>query len=73
MNIDKNSLTENFISRQIVTEILNFGVTQQQILQVIYLLSLELEDRDKSVSIANIAKDKNEKQVKNNALIIEPN
>lgn len=31
-------------SREIVSEILNFGVSQQQILRIAYLLSLELEN-----------------------------
>jgi hypothetical protein len=33
-------------SREIVTEIMNFGVTQPQLLQIINLLSLELENRE---------------------------
>tara|TARA_Y100000592_G_C5469465_1_gene318567 strand:- start:409 stop:654 length:246 start_codon:yes stop_codon:yes gene_type:complete len=33
-------------SRQIVSEIMNFGISQDQIHQIISLLSLELEDRD---------------------------
>lgn len=32
------------VSRQIVQEILKFGVSQSQMVRVIYLLSLELED-----------------------------
>lgn len=71
MNDEK--LTENFIARQIVAEILKFGVTQNQILQSIYLLALELEDREKSVSIANIAKanDSQSKKV-TTGLILDP-
>ncbi len=37
--------------RQIVSEITEFGVKQDQILQIIKLLSLELEDRDQMVAI----------------------
>jgi len=72
--MNKDSLTENFIARQIVTEILNFGVTQKQILQTIYLLSLELEDREKSISIANIAKENGNiaAETKQTGLIIDP-
>ena len=33
-------------SRNIVSEIMNFGIAQEQIHQIINLLSLELEDRD---------------------------
>jgi hypothetical protein len=44
-------------SRQIVNEILKFGVKQKQILQIISLLSLELEDRTALVRISNAAKE----------------
>ena len=36
---------ESFRCRQIVSEIMNFGVSQSQVLQIIKLLSLELENR----------------------------
>ncbi len=36
---------ESIKSREIVSEILKFGVTQHQLTKIIYLLSLELEDR----------------------------
>jgi len=65
-------VTENVIARQIVAEILDFGITQNQILQTIYLLSLELEDREKSVSIAKIAKTGSENNKKQTGLILEP-
>jgi hypothetical protein len=48
---------ESLKSRQIVNEILKFGVSQKQILQVISLLSLELEDRAVLVRISNAAKE----------------
>lgn len=65
-------VTENVIARQIVAEILNFGITQNQILQTIYLLSLELEDREKSVSIAKIAKTGPENNKRQTGLILDP-
>ena len=34
-----------FKCRQIMTEILNFGVSERQLLQLAYLISLELENR----------------------------
>lgn len=40
--------------RQIVKEILNFGVDELQKRKIIYLLSLELEDRDIMVQISKI-------------------
>jgi hypothetical protein len=42
--------------RQIVAEILNFGVTQEQLLQIIYLLSLELENREALEDITDAVK-----------------
>lgn len=38
-------------TRQIVSEVMNFGVSQEQIIQIIKLLSLELEDRAQLLSI----------------------
>jgi len=43
-------------SREIVSEILNFGVSQQQILRVAYLLSLELENREMMIDISECIK-----------------
>ncbi len=43
-------------SREIVAEILNFGVSQQQILRVAYLLSLELEDTHAMKNISQCIK-----------------
>jgi hypothetical protein len=48
---------ESLKSRQIVDEILKFGVKQKQMLQIISLLSLELEDRAALVRISNAAKE----------------
>lgn len=44
-------------ARDIVSEILSFGVTQQQILRVAYLLSLELENREAMVGISTCIKE----------------
>ena len=49
--------------RQIVTEIMNFGVSQGQILQVIKLLSLELENREQMVAINECVASINEEAV----------
>ena len=37
--------------REIVSEIMNFGVKQNQLLQIIKLLALELENRNNMLSI----------------------
>lgn len=42
--------------REIVREIENFGVDELQRKQIIYLLSLGLEDRDALEEISNVAK-----------------
>ena len=60
MNIGKSKLdsaaNDLLKCRQVTSEILNFGVSQDQILQIIYLLSLELEDREALVDISTTTK-----------------
>lgn len=43
--------------RQIVAEIVNFGVTQEQLLLIMQLLSYELEDHDKMQELSTILRD----------------
>jgi hypothetical protein len=69
--MNEDNAKENFIARQIIAEIMNFGVTQQQIMQVIYLLSLELEDREKSVAIAKIIKNSSDLNKTQKGLILD--
>ena len=38
--------------RQIVSEILGFGVSQREILRIMHLLALELEDRETMVDLS---------------------
>ena len=45
------------VSREIVQEIMNYGVTQKQILQIINLLALELEDNELMRSIVGLCKE----------------
>ncbi len=58
MNIgksEKDKTAESLLRcRQIKTEILNFGVSQEDIMQIIYLLSLELENRQALEEISNV-------------------
>ena len=42
---------ENVVSREIVQEILKYGVTQSQILKIIEILAMELESRDMMIAI----------------------
>lgn len=44
------------LARDITKTVLEFGVTQQQILHVAYLLSLELENREAMVEISSCIK-----------------
>jgi len=53
----ETSATEATAAREIVSEILNFGVSQQQILRVAYLLSLELENREMMINISTCIKE----------------
>ena len=48
---------ESIKSRQIVAEILNFGVSQRQIYNIAYLLSLELENREAMINISSCIKE----------------
>ena len=49
--------TDSTICRQIVKEIMSFGVSQQQLLLLIELLAFELENRDHLQRIASLLKD----------------
>lgn len=53
-------------SREIVTEILRFGVNQSQMKEIINLLALELEDRDLMVSIRGVIEPKESSDSENN-------
>ena len=51
MDMSENDLNSSKKCREIKREILRFGVNQLEIQQLIKLLALELEDRDKMLSI----------------------
>ena len=50
-NIDKNDVMDSIKAREIVREIMDFGVNDFQIKKIIKFLSLELTDRDTMLSI----------------------
>lgn len=56
--------------RNIVTEIVNFGVSNDEIIKIIEILSLELEDTDIMREIHNIVKPKDLKEEQKENLII---
>lgn len=52
----QEDIIANAAAREIVHEIMNFGVSQQQIKQIINLLALELEDNNLMRSIVGLIK-----------------
>lgn len=57
-------------SREIVTEILRFGVNQSQMKEIINLLALELEDRNLMISIREVIESKESSDSENNHIQI---
>lgn len=53
---EQNDVLGKIECRHILKEIMDFGVTQHQILSLIYLLSLELEDNLLMKEITNLIK-----------------
>ena len=51
---EEENIEEAIKCREIVQEILNFGVNQFQVKKIIQFLSLELEDRDLMVTINDL-------------------
>ena len=49
--LDEKDASDIFMARQIVQEIMNFGVNQHQLTKIIQILALELEDRDLMLKI----------------------
>ena len=54
MSADQRILLDKVRCRQIVNEILDFGVSQEQIKTTIKLLALELEDRELMLKINDL-------------------
>ena len=52
--LTEKDAAETFIARQIVQEIMDYGVTQFQIGKVIELLALELENRKLMIQIRDV-------------------
>ena len=53
---EEERLEQSIVAREIVKTIREYGVSQYQILKIIYLLSMELEDRALSDDFVTIAK-----------------
>ena len=61
-------------AREIVQEILNFGVSQHQLIKIIYLLSIELEDRALLETFSDILRPllfKDNEKNNSNSIIVE--
>tara|TARA_Y100000034_G_C6791559_1_gene354467 strand:- start:11 stop:244 length:234 start_codon:yes stop_codon:yes gene_type:complete len=52
----ENNAEEVQKSREIVQVILDYGITQQQLLRIAYLLCLELENRETMIDISDCIK-----------------
>jgi len=60
---EQNTLIGNAVAREITQEIMNYGVTQQQIKQIINLLALELEDNNLMRSIVGLCKEQKQEKL----------
>jgi len=57
--------------RQIIREVVSFGVNEQQKLKLIYLLALELENRDHMQQLADLVKRIEQGSAKKSSLILK--
>ena len=60
---EQTVLLGNAVVREIVSEIMNYGVTQQQIKQIINLLALELEDNNLMRSIVGLCSEQKKEKL----------
>jgi hypothetical protein len=58
------------VCRKITNEVISFGVSQRQLLNIIKLLAMELEHRDALVAISEVVKEALE-EAKNSNIILE--
>ena len=68
--ISEEKAEKTFKCRQIIAEVMDYGVSQKQILRLIYLLALELEDRDQLQLVTDLVKQLEEQDDKQSGLII---
>ena len=66
---ENEDVLESSRSREIVSEIINFGVNELQIKKIIKFLSLELEDRNLMSSISHLVDESLENQQTNKSKI----
>ena len=51
IDLDEDSAADSFLARQIVRTILDYGVSQTQMLNILKILSCELEDRNVMIDV----------------------
>jgi len=64
---EKDDVIHRIKAREIVREVLNFGVNQSQILYIIRLLSLELEDTELMQHLNDVIRESKRFEVEGNA------
>ena len=71
---DEARLEQAIIARDIAKTIMDYGVSQYQIAKIIYLLSLELEDRELSDDLITVVREalgeNSEKESEENKIIV---
>ena len=70
---DEMDIRDRARCREIVQEILNFGVSQKQIVQLVYLLSLELENIKDMKYLSNACKAVADGEINNGSTLIVNN
>ena len=70
---DELDIKDRARCRDIVQEILNFGVSQQQIVQLVYLLSLELENIEEMRYLSKACKAVADGGINKSSTLIVPN
>ena len=66
----EKDVNDNIKAREITQEIIRHGVSQQQIEQIIYLLALELEDREAMLRLTGAVTNITDASIKSSKKII---
>ena len=66
----ESTIVDNSKAREIVQVIMDHGVNQNQILRIIYLLSLELDNREQMLEISNLIKNMTEDGEANTSVLV---
>ena len=60
---------ESIKCREIIAEIMNFGVSQNQVMILIKMLALELEDRSKMIALRNCIESFDSVEIEENKIV----